>query len=45
MSPRAEDYRTRAAQCEERDPEVKRQFEELAHQSLEMAKQADRQNW
>jgi hypothetical protein len=41
MSPRAEDYRTRAAQCEERakqarDPKVKRQFEELAHQWLEI---------
>jgi hypothetical protein len=50
MSPRTDDYRARAARSEERanqarDPGVKRQFEELAQQWLEMAKQADRQNW
>jgi hypothetical protein len=49
MSPRADEYRARAVQCEERakrarDPEVKRQYQELAHQWLEMANQADRQN-
>jgi hypothetical protein len=50
MSERSNDYRTRAVQCEElakqaRDPEIRRQFEELARQWSEMAGQADRQNW
>jgi hypothetical protein len=50
VSRRAEDYRAQAAQCKEaakqaRDLEVKRQYEELTHQWLEMANQAERQNW
>jgi hypothetical protein len=50
MSPRTEEYRTKAAQCDEnarqaRDPEVKGQFEKLARQWIEMANQADRQHW
>jgi hypothetical protein len=50
MSPRADDYRKRAAECgvraeEARDAEVKRQFEELRRQWLEMANQVDRQKW
>jgi hypothetical protein len=50
MSLRTDDYRERARQCERyakeaRDPEVRRQYEELARQWTEMANQADRPNW
>jgi hypothetical protein len=49
MSLRSDDYRARAAECQERakvarDPEVRRQFEELAHQWAEMAVQDERMN-
>jgi hypothetical protein len=50
MSVRGDDYRQRSIECGERaklasDPEVKRQFEELARHWLEMAKQVERNGW
>jgi hypothetical protein len=45
VSSRSDEYRVRAAEClkraqETRDFEVKRQYEELAHQWLYLAEQA-----
>jgi hypothetical protein len=46
VSSRSDEYRVRAAEClkraqETRDFEVKRQYEELAHQWLYLAEQAE----
>jgi hypothetical protein len=48
MQSRSEEYRVHAAECRElanriRDPEVKRRYEELARQWLELAEQTERQ--
>ena len=50
MPSRQEEFRARAAECEElakqaRDPEVKRQYEDLARQWRELADRADRPRW
>jgi len=47
MQSRSEEFRAHAVECRElasriRDPEVKRQYEELARQWLELAEQAER---
>ena len=47
MQPRSKEFRAHAAECRElarriRDPEVKRQYEELARQWVELAEQAER---
>jgi len=47
MQSRSEEFRAHAAECRElanriRDPEVKRQYEELARQWLELAEHAER---
>jgi len=46
---RSEEFRAHAAECRElanriRDPEVKRQYEELARQWLELAEYAERRS-
>jgi hypothetical protein len=50
MPSRQEAFRAQAAECEElakqvRDPEVKRQYEDLARHWREMADRADRRSW
>jgi hypothetical protein len=50
MQSRSEEYRAHAAECRElanriRDSEVKRGYEELARQWLELAEQAERQRY
>jgi hypothetical protein len=47
---RQEEFRFRQAECEERakqsrDPEVRRQYEDLARQWREMADRAERPSW
>jgi hypothetical protein len=47
--PRSEEFRARAAECSElarrvRDPEIKRQYEEMARQWLELAEQTERRH-
>jgi hypothetical protein len=47
MQSRSEEFRAHAAECRKlasgiRDPEVKRQYEELARQWIELAEQAER---
>ena len=47
MPTRAEEYRTQARECAERaklsrDPETKRQYEDMARQWLELAKRAEK---
>lgn len=49
MSEKTEEFRSKAALCahtarQARDPDVKRQFEELARSWLELAEQVDRAN-